>query len=53
MKYKIRIFNKSTNREVMTIDEVFESKDAAEVAIKSLKASLTDDHQYVKIPVQS
>ena len=52
MKYKIRIFNKRTNREVMTIEEVFESKEAAEVAIESLKASITDDNQYVKIPVK-
>ena len=51
MKYKIRIFDKRTNREVMTIKDVFESKEAAEAAIESLKASITDDHQYVKIPV--
>ncbi len=43
MKYKIRIFNKSTNREVMTIDEVFESKqsvvfDEAENRLHSIKA---------------
>jgi len=52
MKYKIRIFNKRTDREVMTIKEVFESKEAAEAAIESLKASVTDDNQYVKIPVK-
>ena len=52
MKYKIRIFNKRTDRELMTIKEVFESKEAAEAAIESLKASITDDNQYVKIPVK-
>lgn len=52
MKYKVRIFNKRTDREVMTIEEVFESKEAAEAAIESLKASLTDDNQYVKIPIK-
>ena len=52
MRYKIRIFNKSTDRELMTIKEVFESKEAAEVAIESLKDSLTDDNEYVKIPVK-
>ena len=48
MKYKIRIFNKSTNREVMTIKEVFESKEAAEAAIESLKASITNDQSICK-----
>lgn len=52
MKYKIRISNKRTDRELMTIKEVFESKEAAEAAIESLKASITDDNQYVKIPVK-
>lgn len=33
MKYKIRVFNKSTNKEEMSIDEVFESKEAAEAEI--------------------
>ena len=52
MKYKIRIFDKHTNREVMTIKEVFESEEAAEAAIESLKASLSNDNEYVKIPVK-
>jgi len=52
MKYKVRIFNKRKDREVMTLEEVFESKEAAEAAIESLKTSLADDNQYVKIPVK-
>jgi hypothetical protein len=36
----------------MSIDEVFESKDAAEAEIERLKASISLDLQYVKIPVK-
>jgi hypothetical protein len=52
MKYKIRVFNKDTNKEAMSINEVFESKDAAEAEIERLKASISQDLQYVKIPVK-
>ena len=52
MKYKIRVFNKNTNKEVMSIDEVFESKDAAEAEIERLKVSISQDFQYVKIPIK-
>ena len=48
MKYKIRVFNKSTNKEAMSIDEVFESKEAAEAEIERLKASLSQDLGYCK-----
>jgi hypothetical protein len=36
MKGKIRVFNKNINKEVMSIDEIFESKDADEAEIKRL-----------------
>jgi hypothetical protein len=52
MKYKIRVFNKGTNKEAMSNNEVFESKDAAEAEIERLKASISQDLQYVKIPVK-
>ncbi|MBT2700881.1 MULTISPECIES: hypothetical protein [unclassified Bacillus (in: firmicutes)] len=52
MKYKIRVFNKKTNKEAMSIDEVFESIEAAEAEIDRLKASLSQDLQYVKVPVK-
>ena len=52
MKYKIRVFNKNTNKEAISIDQVFESVDAAEAEIERLKASLSQDLQYVKIPVK-
>ena len=52
MKYKIRVFDKNINKEVMSIDEVFESKDAAEAEIERLKASISQNFQYVKIPVK-
>lgn len=52
MKYKIRVFNKNTNKEAMRIDEVFESIEAAEAEIDRLKASLSQDLQFVKIPVK-
>lgn len=52
MKYKIRVFNKNTNKEAMVIDEVFESIEATEAEIDRLKASLSQDLQFVKIPVK-
>ncbi len=52
MKYKIRVFNKNTNKETINIDEVFESREAAEAEINRLKVSLPKDFQYVKIPVK-
>lgn len=52
MKYKIRVFNNNTNKEAMSIDEVFESKEAAEAEIERLKASLSQDLQFVMIPLK-
>jgi hypothetical protein len=52
MKYKIRVFNKNTNKEAINIDEVFESREVAEAEIERLKASLPQDIQYVIIPVK-
>jgi outer membrane protein assembly factor BamD (BamD/ComL family) len=52
MKYRIRVFNKNTNKEEMRINEVFESEEAAEAAIERLKASISKDNQYIKIPVK-
>ena len=36
MKGKIRVLNKNINKEVRSIDEIFESKDAAKAEIKRL-----------------
>ena len=52
MKGKIRVLNKNINKEVMSIDEIFKSKDAAEAEIKRLKIAISQDFQFVKIPVK-
>ncbi|CEG33227.1 hypothetical protein BN1180_03399 [Peribacillus simplex] len=35
MKYKIRVYYLHTNKETIKVDEVFETKDAAEAAIEN------------------
>lgn len=52
MKYKIRIFNKETNKEEWTVDEVYESEKLVDEAIKLLKKNFSNDYQYVKVPVK-
>jgi|tagenome__1003787_1003787.scaffolds.fasta_scaffold7406426_1 hypothetical protein len=51
MKYKVLVFN-NDNKEEWTFDEVYETKEATEAAIGSLKANISQDYQYVKVPVK-
>lgn len=51
MRYKIRVYYLNTNKEAIAINEVFESKDAAEKAIETLKFKNPDKYDYVKVPV--
>lgn len=53
MKYKIRVYDLHTNKETFKVDEVFETKDAAEVAIKNHKVQNPEKYEYVKIPVKN
>jgi uncharacterized protein YegP (UPF0339 family) len=52
MKYKIRVFFQNTNKEAISINEVYETRDIAEEAITQLKSELPDNYQYVLIPIQ-
>lgn len=53
MKYKIRVYNLYTNKESIKVDEVFETKDAAEAAIQNHKLQNPEKYEYVKIPVKN
>ena len=53
MKYKIRVFSLHTNKETNKVDEVFETKDAAEAAIENHKLQNPEKYEYVKIPVKN
>lgn len=50
MRYKIRDYHINTNDEATTVREVFESKEAVEVAIADLNIKYPGD--YVKVPVR-
>lgn len=51
MKYIIRVFNKETNKEEWTVDEVFETKELEDEAIERLKTAFSHDYSYVKVLV--
>jgi uncharacterized protein YegP (UPF0339 family) len=51
MSYKIRVFDIGTNNEAISVNEVFESKEAAETAIKKMKSTYPNKYDYVKVPV--
>ncbi|WP_336866244.1 hypothetical protein [Peribacillus frigoritolerans] len=53
MKYKIRVYNLHTNKESIKVDEVFDTKDAAEAAIQNHKLQNPEKYEYVKIPVKN
>jgi hypothetical protein len=53
MNYKIRVFELHTNKETIKVDKIFETKDAAESAIKDYKLQNPEKYEYVKIPVKS
>ncbi|MFD4819473.1 hypothetical protein [Peribacillus butanolivorans] len=53
MKYKIRVYDLHTNKELIKVDEVFETKDAAEAAIEKHKLQYPDKYEYVKVPVKN
>ena len=53
VKYKIRVYDLHTNKETIKVDEVFETKDAAESAIENHKLQNPEKYEYVKIPVKS
>ncbi|XGZ12804.1 hypothetical protein ACDZ29_27505 (plasmid) [Peribacillus sp. RS7] len=52
MKYIIRVFDLHTKKETIKLDEVFETKDAAEAAIEKLKLQYPEKYEYVKVPVK-
>ncbi len=51
MRYKIRVYEIGTNYEAIKVNEIFESQDAVETAIKKLKSSNPNKYDYVKVPV--
>jgi hypothetical protein len=53
MKYKIRVYDLNTNKETIKLDEVFETKDAAETAIEKLELQYPDKYEYVKVPIKN
>ena len=53
MKYIIRFYDLHTNKETIKLDEVFETKDAAEAAIENHKVQNPEKYEYVKIPVKN
>jgi uncharacterized protein YegP (UPF0339 family) len=52
MRYKIRVFHINTNKEAIILNEVFESKEAAENAISKFRSLYPDKHDYVKVPIK-
>lgn len=52
MKYRIRIFDKETNKEALIVKDVYESEEEVEKAITQFKNSISPDYQYVKVPVK-
>ncbi|MGG0285859.1 hypothetical protein ABEY41_12225 [Peribacillus butanolivorans] len=52
MRYKIRDYHINTNDEATTVREVFESKEAVEVAIADLNIKYPGEYGYVKFPVR-
>ncbi|MFC9599728.1 hypothetical protein ACWF7H_11725 [Peribacillus butanolivorans] len=52
MRYKIRVYHINTNNEAITVREVFESKEAVEVAIADLNIKYPGEYDYVKVPVR-
>ncbi len=53
MKYKIRVYDLHTSKESINVDEVFETKDAAEAAIEKHKLQNPEKYEYVKVPVKN
>lgn len=53
MKYKIRVYDLHTNKETIKINEVFETKNAAEDAIEKLELQYPEKYEYVKVPVKN
>ena len=52
MKYKIRVFYINSNEEALIVDDVFDSKNAADTAIEEMESKFPDMYEYVKLPVQ-
>jgi uncharacterized protein YegP (UPF0339 family) len=51
MRYKIRVYYLDTNKEALTINEVYKSIDAVENAIEKLKIKNPNKYHYVKVPI--